>query len=150
MQVAQALYKLISTAPGVLAVTSVDNVYPGKLPQDVRDKAIVLRRKPMGERIHRLNPDESTQATGGSGLQKSFWYVFSVGLEPLYDTQAKMDKAVERAIDGFQGVVVNATVSPIEQIEIQGIFHTGITDDFYDDKTQTFQVVSVYEVWATE
>lgn len=152
MIVAQALFKLLSTNAALIALVD-DRIYPGKLPQDLgRDRyqypAIVFRRV---ERLSLpiLDAGSTGQPRGSSGLQQSRWRFFSVGLEPTYSVQAQLDEVIRLCLDGFQGVVIDDTVSPVESIEIQGIFPLTSTD-FNDDKTATFQVISDYDVWAEE
>jgi hypothetical protein len=151
MIVAQALFKILSTNTTLIALVG-DRIYPGKLPQDVGGgytyPAIVFRRVERSS-LPILNPGEPGESRGSSGLQENRWRFFSIGLEPTYSVQARLDEAIRLCLEGFQGVVTDETISPVESIEIQGIFPL-TSVDFNDDKTATFQVISDYDVWAGE
>jgi len=151
MLVAQAIFKILSTNAALIAIVD-DRIYPGKLPQDVGGHyaypAIVFRRIERSS-LPILNNGEPGESRGSSGLQQNRWRFFSIGLEPTYSKQSILDDAIRLCLEGFQGTVTDETVSPVESIEIQGIFPL-TSVDFNDDKTATFQVISDYDVWAGE
>ncbi len=148
MIVGEALFKLLSTDTDIVAMVG-QRIYPGKFPQDVGGSyhyPAIIFRKTSEQHPATLNP---ANPSGDDDLMQNQWLVFCVGLEPTYSVQARLAELVRRRLHKFQGTVLNLVPSPIEQIEVQGIF-AGTARDFYDDKTQTFQVICDYDVWAGE
>lgn len=118
--------------------------YPGILPQNVDYPAVAFRT--VGRE------SIMTLADGRSELVKKTIRCFSADKGPgNYESPKLVDDLLTKAIEGFAGTVINATVSPVESMEIQGIFALpGAAADGYDDRTQTDQVISEFEIWGVE
>lgn len=117
-------------------------IYPGFLSQGVTYPAIAYRRfdKNIVE-----NLDEENGGHAGLALFQFRFFSTTDKAHGGYDTANQVDELIRLAIQGFKGsVTYNA-----ETVEIQGIFHR-FTGDGYDDETETFQVISDYDVWAEE
>ncbi len=118
--------------------------YPGILPQEVDYPAVAFRT--VGRE------SIMTLADGRSELIKKTIRTFSADKGPgNYESPKIVDDLLIKALEGFAGIVTNDTVSPVESMEIQGIFAVpGSSADGYDDRTQTNQVISEFEVWGVE
>ncbi len=119
-------------------------IFAGVLKQGVTYPAVAYRQ--IGaDSIERL------EERGHSGLAQYRYRFFSTTTlaNGGYDTAKDVAEAIRLCIQGFSGVITDSSVSPIETLNIQGVFHR-FTLDGYDDSTQTYQVISDYEVWAAE
>lgn len=150
MLVEQAFGKLLTTNAGVLSLLpggNADNIFAPVAPQSQQTwPVVVYRTVPPVVRDPILTP------SGYSGLVRTRFRVFS-----SYKTRAgyaiakKLNDKCRLALLGFQGIVVDDTVSPVEQVEIQGIFaHTTFNVDDFDTKTEIVTVFSDYDVWHDE
>lgn len=63
------------------------------------------------------------------------------------DQAFALDLAILRSLDGFSGTITDATVSPVETVDIKGIFHQRTVND-YDDKSQTYTFITDYLVFT--
>lgn len=144
MFIGEALFELLRTNAGVSAIIG-NRIYPAILPQDCIYPAISFRKS--------LLQKDPVLDVRSSGLVKKRYLIFSTAQlvdSPMraYAQAEQLDEAVRLCLEGFRGIVMN-TISPPGSIEIQGIFHV-LSQDLYDDSTQTYQTISGYEVWASE
>lgn len=132
--------KLLADA-GVSAITT--RIYPGVLSQSVTYPAIAYR-------ITGKDPVLKLEERGRNGLARFSIRFFSTTdrAHGGYDTAKNLDDAIRLCLEGFRGSISNDD-SPIETVEIDGIFHSN-TFDGYEDRTETFQVLTEYDVWAEE
>ncbi len=119
-------------------------IFAGVLKQGVAYPAVAYRQ--IGaDSVERL------EERGHSGLANFRYRFFSTTnlASGGYDTAKDVAEAIRLSLQGFSGTITDSSVSPIETINIEGIFHR-FTLDGYDDSTQTYQVISDYDVWASE
>lgn len=138
----EALRLRLLADAGVVAIT--ESIYPGVLSQGVTLPAVAYRivDKTTEPRL------ESRGHPGVTELRIRFFSTCDVA-EGGYDTAKDLDEAIRLCLEGFAGEVTDLTSSPVESLNIQGIFHLN-TVDGYDDTTQTHQVITDYSVWAAE
>ncbi len=139
-----AIYILLTENAGVAAL-AIGGVRAGILDQTTTYPAIAFRRISY-QRVGRL------QKRGHSGLAKYVFRFFATANLAAggYDAAMNLHEAIRLCLDGYEGEVINSSASPAESLDIDGIFPEGSLFDFYDDPTQTYQVVSDFEVWGPE
>jgi hypothetical protein len=130
-----ALAQILKTDARLNALVA-DRIYANVLRQDITYPAVAYRLRAR-ERALILEP------RGSAGFVKSRIAIFSAGEE--YGDVKAVDEAIRLALHGFQNLV---TID-LESFEIKGIFAlTSI--DFFDDTTQTHQVMSEFDVFHEE
>lgn len=139
MNVQEALYLRMTADAGVSAIAT-GGIWNGVLSQDALYPAIAYRRMDK-ETPLRL------ESRGHSGIAGHRFRFYSAAQQQ--DDATELDEALRLCLHGFSGTITNTDLSPDESLDIQGIFQTN-TFDFYDDPTQTYQVISDYDVWAEE
>jgi hypothetical protein len=152
MLIEEALGKLIEDSPGVSSIIGVAeeaNLYCPLAPQDVQYPNVVFRMVPPTLREPLMTPSGFTE---GLVRTRSRVRVFSsMKTRAGYAVAKRLNQAVRKALNGFQGIVINDTVSPIESVEIQGIFpHTTQDIDEFDEKTEVMSIISDFDVWHVE
>lgn len=144
MLIGQALGLILSGSGAVNAFVN-GRIYEPVLPQKV---AAGSTQYPAI--AYRQNDDEHVDLLHSpmSALTKTEYVIFSVSKGPGNLSEARrLNQAIRDLLEGFQGTVTDGTVSPVETLEVQGIF-PGTSRDAYDDQTQTHQVITQYEIWA--
>lgn len=140
MLVEQALGFILVAAADVVALVA-GRIYCPVLPQTCNYPAIAYRLT-GSEHIDQLSN------RGSTGLARSTFSIFSTAQGfSNYGLAKRLDVTVRLAIQGYRGFVSDPALS--EDIFIQNIVPVS-SYDFYDDPTQTHQIVSVYHVWASE
>lgn len=118
--------------------------YPGFLTQDVTYPAVAYRL------VSKDTPTRlDTRGHCGLAQFRLRFYSTTDKAHGGYDSAKNLDDAIRLCLQGFAGTITDATVSPVETLDIEGIFHDN-TVDGYEDQTQTYQVISDYLVWAEE
>jgi len=150
MLIEQAFGKILTTNAGIIALCPAARIFWPKAPQSQQTWPCVVYRT-----VSPVIRDPLLSPSGYSGLVRTRFRVFSSMKTESGFTQAKkLDAAVRRALINpvFVGTVVDDTVSPVEAVEIQGIFaHDNISGlDQWDEKTQIASVYSDYDVWHDE
>jgi hypothetical protein len=136
-----ALRTLLGDDNGVSNIVG-SRIFPGVLPQTVQYPAMAYRLVSR-EHERRLEP------RGSSGLARSRFRFFSTAKgATAYADAKRLDEALRLCLDGYHGVVSDDQ-SPASTLRIHGAF-AQTTFDQYDDKTQTHQVLTDYDVWAEE
>jgi hypothetical protein len=106
-------------------------------------------------RLLQKEPVRSLNKRGHSGLCRyRFRFVTacdkaSGGADGGYSTAKAVDEAIRLSLEGFQGTITNTNVSPAESVIVNSIFHRK-SEDGYEDKSQTYHVITDYDVWAVE
>lgn len=118
-------------------------IYHPILPQLVTYPAIAFRRASLNQED---NIDSSAGVKSSPGMAQHRFRVFSTakGATATDDAEA-LDEKVRLALQGYKGTVSNGG----DSLVIDGIFPR-FSFDFYDDPTQTHQVISDFEVWAEQ
>lgn len=139
----EALY-LHLTADAALVAEIDTRIFPGFLAQKTLYPAVAYRE--VGR-----TPLERMEERGHAGMSQYRFRFFSTTnmANGGYDTAKQVDELIRLALHGFKGEVTDLTSSPVETFYIDGIFHRG-TVDGYHDETETYQVISDYDVWAEE
>lgn len=139
--VEEALQIILRANAGLTALVGT-RITPGVLSQSSAYPAIAYRL---------VDRDHATHLSGraSTGLARSGFRFFSAskGATAYSDTK-RVNEALRLALMGFSGTVQSAASPPLT-LHIQRIEPTG-TREFYDDPTQTWQVQSDYDVWASE
>lgn len=139
--VEEALQIVLRANTGLMALVG-GRIMPGVLSQSTTYPAIAYR---LVDREH------FTHMSGriSTGLVRSGFRFFSAakGTTAYADTK-RVNEALRLCLMGFHGTVANQA-SPVVTLDIQNIEPAG-TREFYDDPTQTWQVQSDYDVWASE
>lgn len=139
--VEEALSIVLRGNAGLVALVST-RITPGVLTQTSLYPALVYR---LVDREHFTHLEGRT----ATGLARSTFRFFSTGKGAnAYSDAKRVNEALRLCLFGFRGTVSN-TASPVVTLDIQNI-EPGRTDEFYDDPTQTWQVRSDYDVWASE
>ncbi len=128
-----------------MSAVATGGVWAGVLKQTTNYPAVAYR-KVSHETQPRLNE------RGHSGLAMSRFRFFSTANLASgfgYDLATQLDEAIRLCLHGFKGTVTDDSISPPATLEVFGIFQAS-SFDFYDDPTQTYQVISDYDVWAEE
>lgn len=138
MDVREAIKRLLAADAGVSALVS-NRIYPGTLPQSASYPAITYRVVRRTDPI-KLNPS-ATSKIAVYGMR------FFVAIKSTSPAQAiAVSNAIAQCLTGYKDTVTDGE-SPADTCYIDGIFPiTGF--DFYDDPTQTHQVMSEFDVWA--
>lgn len=138
---AQAIGALLVASSDVTAIAG-SRIYCPKAPQKT-DWPCVVYRDVSSVR------DELLAYPGTSGLVFGRVRVFCAGKDNNYAEQKVLDRAVRTALRGYQGTVIsNSQTSPVQTVEIQGIFcQTTSGVDEWDDKTGIGSIMSDYGVW---
>lgn len=160
MVIEQAFGKLLTAASGITATLPPDwsnalvrslcpaaQVFAPLAPQSQQTwPVIVYRTVPPQLRDPMLGP------TAYNGQVRTRFRVFVSGQTmSSYALVKRLNGAVQKALLGFQGTIEDVTVSPVDAVEIQGIFaHTTFNVDDYDEKTKVLSVISDYDVWHDE
>jgi hypothetical protein len=147
MEIEQAFGKLIMTNAAVLLQCPAARVFAPAAPQSQQTwPCVAYRTVPPVVRDPVLGP------SGYTGLVRTRLRVFVSGKGlKSYGIVKRLNKAVQKALLGFQGLVEDDTVSPVEAVEIQGIFaHSTFNVDDYDQKADVVTVFSDYDVWHDE
>jgi hypothetical protein len=139
----EALVIILKNDPGLTALVG-SRIYPGVLPQLVVFPAIAYR---LTNREHM----ERLEQRGSAGLVRSTFRLYSCskgtsGVSSAYGETKKVDAAVIQCLLGFHGTVSN-TGTPPASLEVQHVRHVN-TLEFYDDATETWQVVTEVDFWA--
>lgn len=142
MLVEEALYKLLSANPGLSSLVSA-RIFPGVLAQTVTYPAIAYRVVGR-DHVERLE----SRASGGLANSRIRFFSVAKGGVLAYAMAKAVDEALRLALQGFSGEISDGA-SPETTLTIDGIFPIS-TLDFYDDPTQTHQIASDFDVWATE
>jgi len=144
--VEEAIYKLLRDDTAVNAIVE-GRIYPIILDRNVTYPAIVYRALHGGEHEETLD--------GGGGLRHSRFGIFSTQSkdendldESPYPIVLRLAEAVREALQGFTGTVTSDE-SPPTTIAIRNIT-AGPFEDKYDDPTETFQRLQIFEVWSEE
>lgn len=143
MQVEQAIFKILRSDAAVAALCGT-RIHPGVLPQSVIFPAIAFRTVFFEDQTRLEYPGSS-----GFGTWRIRTFAVMRG-EDGYDVAKRLDKQIRLAMQGFRGTVVDDTVSPQEFLVIQCVFTNTTFDLPYDDKTQTHQIASDFDVTAEE
>lgn len=147
MEIEQAFGKLITTNAAVIALCPAAQIFAPVAPQSQKTwPVIVYRAVPPQVRDPVLGP------SGYTGLVRTRIRVFCSGKgQSSYGIVKRLNKAVQKALLGFQGIVEDDTVSPVEAVDIQGIFaHPTFNVDDYDTKADVLTVFSDYDIWHDE
>lgn len=145
MLINEAIRRHLIANAALVAVVG-QRIYPNKLSQGVTYPAIAYRRAGKTT-VEHLEEDNG----GHAGLAQFRIRFFSTTTQANggSDTAFEVDELLRLAMQGFRGTVTDLTASPVETLEINTILHQ-TTFDGYDDETQTYQVISDYDVWAEE
>ncbi len=140
-----ALKQILSEDPDVVALVGT-RITPGTLSQNATYPAIAFRNVGV-ER----EPVLDSKTTGPAASRFIF---FSCAKLPDGDYSARrvaslVDKAVRHALQGYKDVVIITALSPAEMVDVQGIFFAEASD-LYDDRSQTYQYASVFDVRHSE
>lgn len=150
MLIETAIGNLLTTDARILALVDAANIYWPMAPTDLPNifPCLVYRTVPPVLRDPILDPISG----GYTGLVRTRFRVFaSMKTRAGFTTARRIDAAVNKALLGFQGIVIDDTVSPVEQLEIQGIFaHQTSNQPEYDDRTQLASIFSDFDVWHEE
>jgi hypothetical protein len=130
-----ALAQILKTDAALNALVS-GRIYANVLKQDITYPAVAYR---LRSREHALILEQR----GSAGFVKSRFAIFSAGEE--YSDVKEVDETIRLALHGFQ----NNVIIGLEIFEIKGIFALTSTD-FFDDTTQTHQVMSEFDVFHEE
>lgn len=143
MLVQEALY-IHLTADAAVSAACPGGIHAGILTQTVTYPAAAYR-KVSREQVGRI------EDRGHSGLALQRFRFFSTCnlAEGGYDACKALDEAIRLSLQGYRGTVTDTSVSPNQTLELFGIFQQS-SFDMYDDPTQTFQVITDYDVWAEE
>lgn len=148
MLIETAFGNLLTTDARLLALVSVANIFWPLAPTDNPNifPCVVYRTVPPVIRDPILTP------SGYNGLVRTRFRVFSsMKTRAGFTAARKIDAAVNKVLLGFQGIVVDGTVSPVEALEIQGIFAHQVSNVAeYDDKVQLATFFSDFDVWHEE
>lgn len=147
MEIEQAFGKLITTNAAVIALCPAAQIFAPVAPQSQKTwPVVVYRTVPPVIRDPVLGP------SGYTGLVRTRIRVFCSGKgQSSYGIVKRLNKAVQKALLGFQGFVEDDTVSPVEAVEVQGIFaHSTFNVDDYDTKADVLTVFSDYDIWHDE
>lgn len=146
MFVEDALKKILSDSADVSAL--VDNrIIPGTLEQVTVYPAVAYRKFDEDR-----EPTLDSPRTGPPVAQFVFFAVVKKG-NYTYNGQtvsarrlaSQVEKAIRARLQGFKDVVIVDALSPPEMMDVQGIFFVRSADT-YDDRTETYQYASVYDV----
>lgn len=141
MEIEEALVKLLKNDATVANIV-VDRIIPMVLDSNVVYPAVLYKRIRGGDHFERLD--------GPLGFRHSrfaFYSVHSKG-RTSYLTVLQLGEAVRLALHGFRGTVAPDT-SPGDTIRIGNILCRA-AEDGYDDKTQTYQRLQIYDVFSAE
>ena len=125
-----------------------DRIYGAVAAQSTAFPALVYR-------LINKDPVRRMNRRGHSGLCRYRFRFLSAcdkeagGAIGAYATAKAVDEAVRLCLEGFQGTITKTTVSPEESVIVNGIFQRN-SNDAYEDKSQTYHVISDYDVWAVE
>lgn len=146
MFVGEALKKILSDSASVSALVG-NRIIPGTIEQTTVWPAVAFRR------VDEIR--EPTLDSPSTEPPMSRFVFFSVVKQGVYSgvsarrLASQVDKAMRDALLGFSGTVVVDALSPPDSMIVQGIFFVRSVDT-YDDKTQTYQYASVYDVHFSE
>ena len=138
MLVEQAIAQLLNDSTGVQALAD-DRIFSPIIKPGMNTYPAVAVR--TSSRRHEEVLD------GPAGLRTTTFQTYSVSKHD-FSAAKLLDEAIRQTLHGYRGTVTSDD-SPSESINIQGIF-AGSSFDGYDETTQTYQVVSLYEVTAGE
>ncbi len=148
MYVEEALFKLLRDNAAVSAIV-MTRIYPIVLDRNVIYPAIVYRE------LHGSADEHEETLDGSAGLRHSRFGIYSTQSldeealdESPYLTVLRLAETIRLALQGFTGTVYSDD-SPPEAIFI-GNISAGAHEDRYDDPTQTFQRLQIYEIWSEE
>lgn len=129
--------KLLADAD-VIAITT--RIYPMVLSQDAVYPAIAYRLDNQDELL-------KLDSEGHTDLVAHRFLFFSTTDQAHggYDTARDLASAIRSCLGGFVGSVTNSAATAT--YNINGIFHI-FTRGGYEDKTQTYQFISEYQVWG--
>lgn len=146
MLIEEAVYKLLSTDSGVIALVG-GRIFSGVLPQDLEGYPAIAYRAPATGNRRVIQVME-----GGCSLVSQRIHVFSADKgKRKYGTAAELDAAVSIALNDYSGVVSIPATSPLESIDVQAIFQTTLAHAYgFDDKTQTHNFVTEFEIHYTD
>lgn len=136
-----ALAKLLRENAAVAAIVA-DRIIPLVLDSQVTYPAVVYRE------IHGGGHTESLEGSSGLRFSRFAFYATQSKGRTSYRTVLELAEAVRLALQGFTGDVQDGS-SPPETVHIHNI-SAGIHEDRYDDPTQTYQRVQIFDVWSTE
>jgi hypothetical protein len=131
---------LVLRANAELVALVAGRIYPNVLPQVVTYPAISYRL------VSRRHIDQLSNR-GSTGLASSRFRFFSTS-DTGYAQVKRVAEALRLCLQGYRGTVSDGG-SPAITLYIQNI-EPMLAFDFYDDPTQTHQVISDFEVWAQE
>lgn len=136
MNIEQAVYQILKTDAGIIALVS-GRIFAGVAPQEVHDDQFLVYRS-AGDRRHVRTLE------GGCALFTQRMHVFSAGRK--YGQAAVLDDVVIQVLDEFRNTVTLPATSPPESIFIEGIFLTPLAHEYdYIDSTQRHQFISEFE-----
>lgn len=127
-----------------MSSVATGGVWAGVLKQTVNYPAVAYRRV-SHETAERL------ESRGHSGIALHRFRFFSTCNLAAggYDLAKSLDEKIRLSLHGYAGVVTDDSISPPSTLYVNGIFQQS-SFDMYDDPTQTYQVISDYDVWAEE
>lgn len=144
MVIEDALKKILSDSAEVRSLVGT-RVHNGVLPQKLAttDYPCIVFRKVDEDR-------EPTLGSASTEPPNAEFVFFAVTRGVFADKSAQrmastVDKTLRGAIHGYKDVVIVDTLSPPEMMDVQGIFFRRAAHT-YDDKTETHQYASVYDV----
>ena len=131
------LRALILANPDIVAIVG-DRVFTVLLPQgEIRDSIV----------FHRITETEIYHYAGPSWLMQTRFQIDS--LSRSTDTAARLANLVHEHISGFAGDVALGG-SPAAVVPIQGIFHSNLSSEAFDDTTKLYTMGRDFFLWHDE
>lgn len=142
MLVEVAIAQLLRDNAGVAAIVGA-RIIPLVLDANVDYPAVLYRAVHGGEHYEDLD--------GSSGLRRTRLGIYATHSKGRtnYKPVLQLAEAVRLALHGFSGTVTLDNSSPVESIFI-GNISAGPFEDRFDDPTQTYQRLQIYDVWSNE
>lgn len=146
MFIEEALKQILSDSASVSALVGT-RIIPGVVEQTTVWPAVAYRRVD-----EEREPTLDSPATTAPVARFVFFSVVKRGTYNGVSARrlaSLVDKAIRQRLLGFSGDVVVDALSPPESMEVQGIFFVHAADT-YDDKTESYQYATVYDVAFSE
>lgn len=142
MLVNEAIYIRLADDADVSAL-AVGGIWAGFLKQTTSYPAVAYRKVSYA-------PVLRLESRGHAGLASFRFRFFSTANLAAggYDAAAALDEAIRISLHGFKDTVTNDE-SPPETFNILGIFPES-SFDMYDDPSQTYQVITDFEIWGQQ
>ena len=133
-----ALRALILASPNIAAVVDT-RVFPVQLPQgEVRDSIV----------YHRITETETYHMSGPSWLMQTRIQIDA--LSRSTDSAAALANLIHEWVSGFSGPIAFGSESPQEVCTVQGVFHSNLAGDGFDDATKLYSMGRDYFFWHNE